>query len=116
MSSRYEIQYQMGIIGILLTFALAGKCCDMGEKARTWKKAVIGLCTAMILWGNVWTTWSEIKTAPFRKDYLQISRELGLHYRTASDEDLETYLHNSADAVRSAMQILEENQLNIFRK
>lgn len=116
MSSRYEIQYQMGIIGILLTFALMGKCCGIREKAKTGRMAVIGLCTALVLWGNVWTTWAEIKTAPFRKDYLQISRELGLHYRTASDEELETYLHNSADAVRSAMRILEENQLNIFRK
>lgn len=42
-------------------------------------------------------------------------KELGLNYRTASDEDLETYLHNDPDAVRDAMRILEENHLNIFR-
>ena len=61
------------------------------------------------------TTQAEIRTAPYRKAYLQVSRELGLNYRTASDEDLETYLHNDPDAVRDAMRILEENHLNIFR-
>ena len=130
MSSRYEIQYQMGIIGILLTFALvwsAGrKKQEMEqneEQARMPEKqagrTLINLCmlafAGLTLFGNVWTTRAEIRTAPYRKAYLQVSRELGLNYRTASDEDLETYLHNDPDAVREAMRILEENHLNIFR-
>lgn len=119
MSSRYEIQYQMGIIGILLTFALvweAGKNQEIKQRASGLKKALILCFSALILWGNIWTTAAEIRTAPFRRDYLQISRELGLNYRTAADEDLEMYLHSDADDIRSAMRILEENNLNIFRK
>ena len=131
MSSRYEIQYQMGIVGILLTFALVWSRCrekaqeTEADKAKTRvpeKRAVrtlLNICmlafTMLTVFGNAWTTRAEIRTAPYRKAYLQVSRELGLNYRTASDEDLETYLHNDPDAVRDAMRILEENHLNIFR-
>lgn len=130
MSSRYEIQYQMGIVGILLTFALvwrilrgnpqekeAEKKAGVPEKRTV--RVLLEFCmlafTVLAVCGNVWTTRAEIRTAPYRKEYLQISRELGLNYRTASDEDLETYLHNDPDAVRDAMRILEENHLNIFQ-
>ena len=131
MSSRYEIQYQMGIVGILLTFALVWSMCRekaqeteadkaktrVPEKraARTLLKVCMLAFTVLTVFGNAWTTRAEIRTAPYRKAYLQVSRELGLNYRTASDEDLETYLHNDPDAVREAMRILEENHLNIFR-
>ena len=131
MSSRYEIQYQMGIVGILLTFALVWSVCRekaqeteadkaktrVPEKraARTLLKVCMLAFTVLTVFGNAWTTRAEIRTAPYRKAYLQVSRELGLNYRTASDEDLETYLHNDPDAVREAMRILEENHLNIFR-
>ena len=131
MSSRYEIQYQMGIVGILLTFALVWN--ELREKPQeteaekektgmTEKRAARGLLkcgmlafTVLAVAGNLWTTRAEIRTAPYRKEYLQVSRELGLNYRTARDEDLETYLHNDPDAVREAMRILEQNHLNIFR-
>lgn len=122
MSSRYELQYQMGILGILLTFALAARAkrrTESGVKASARflrSLAAPVLCSLAILAGNAWTTAQEIKTAPFRKAYLAVSRELALNYRTASDEDLEMYLHSSADAIRSAMWILEENELNIFKK
>ena len=85
------------------------------RKRREIAKFCIAAGTALIVLGSGWTTWKELKTAPYRKEYLQISREVGLHYRTASEEDLETYLHSSAEDVRAAMKILEENKLNIFR-
>ena len=114
MSSRYEIQYQMGMIGILLTFSIVW---GLKERKLSVPGRILVICfSALVLWGNAWTTSAEIRTAPFRKSYLQTSRELGLHYRTAGDEELEMYLHSDADDIRSAMQILEENNLNIFRK
>ena len=151
MSSRYAVQYQLGVIGIMLTFFLVFRMRRQGEKPAHTEEAcpeavhrgkahraqgipgpeqpvnsrgaalvlrnvlmTAGLC--LILAGNFWTTREELKTAPFRKDYLQITKELGLNYRTASDEDLETYLHHDADEIRKAMEILEENHLNIFRQ
>lgn len=110
MSSRYGVQYQLGIVGILLTFALVWK--------EQRKRMITRLClfsgTVMIVFCSLWTTRKELQTAPYRKEYLQISREVGLHYKTASDEELETYLHSSADKVRAAMKILEDNKLNLF--
>ena len=98
----------------------AGKKENAQEKeARQPGACALGLalfCSLCILAGNLWTTGAEIQTAPFRKAYLAISRDLGLNYRTASDEDLELYLHSGADEIRSAMEILEENKLNIFRE
>lgn len=137
MSSRYAIQYQMGIIGILLTFAIAGRICaerkkesedskyggraagrasQNGREGHGVRTAVICLGAAVILAGNAYTTKEELKTAPFRKAYLDISRGIALNYRDASDEDLETYLQHDADEVRKAMKILEDNNLNLFRK
>ena len=77
---------------------------------------LVGLGACLILAGNAWTTKEELKTAPFRKDYLQISRDLAMNYRTAGDAELVEYLHNDPDSVRKAMKILEENNLNLFRK
>lgn len=126
MSSRYALQYQMGIIGIILTFAVVmhlKRCArDGGEKTESGKRVsaaaaviiVLGVC--LILFGNGWTVKEEMASAPYRKDFLRVSRELGLNYRTVNDEDLVTYLQHDADQVRNAMRILEENNLNIFRK
>lgn len=127
MSSRYGLQYQLGLIGILLTFAVVWEMRKEKQPGK-WPKRQRGdgksgavtlffllSGTCMILIGSAWTTHKELQTAPYRKEYLQISREVGLNYRTASDEELETYLHSSADKVRAAMKILEENNLNIFR-
>ena len=121
MTSRYALQYQMGIIGILLTFAVVMRLGRETEKSV--KKGpgpitvvLVGLGACLIFAGNAWTTKEELKTAPFRKDYLQISRELAMNYRTAGDAELVEYLHNDPDSVRKAMKILEENNLNLFRK
>lgn len=118
MTSRYALQYQVGIIGIMLTFAVImyqKRGVRKGEGRSGVTGALIALGTCMILIGNIWTTREELKTAPYRKEYLQISRELAINYRTSGDEELVEYLHNDADSVRKAMKILEENNLNLFR-
>ncbi|MEF9939062.1 MAG: hypothetical protein RR768_02935 [Clostridium sp.] len=118
MSPRYMLQYQMGILGILFTFAIVWGICHTKKsgtsRGRTFDLWAVGLGTALILMGNVYTTKAELQTAPYRKAYLEVSRNIALNYKTATDEELETYLHSSADAVRSAMKILEENHLNLF--
>lgn len=111
MSSRYELQYQVGLIGILLTFAL---CFGKGRRAVI-RRTVICLGTAVLLAGSLYTTLKEAETAPYRKEYLKTTRSLGLSYRTASDDELEEYIQHDPDEIRKAMRILEENNLNIFR-
>ena len=70
MTSRYALQYQMGIIGILLTFAVVMRLGRETEKSV--KKGpgpitvvLVGLGACLILAGNAWTTKEELKTAPF---------------------------------------------------
>lgn len=123
MSSRYELQYQVGLIGILLTFALCFKKRERQTAGAAGKRpvllrasqTVICLGTAVLLAGSLYTTAEEVKTAPYRKEYLQTTRSLGLSYKTASDAELEEYLQHDPVEIRKAMSILEENNLNIFR-
>ena len=121
MSSRYELQYQLGILGILLTFGWVFARRFPEGKKRYLKTGTLSLALGVtfllaVLACQAWTYRDEIRTAPYRKEYLAKSREIGLHYRTASDEELEEYLHHSPENVRNAMRILEENRLNIFRE
>lgn len=117
MSSRYAIQYQMGLIGILWTFSIVIKM--IKEKEAAYSAAVpaaCGLFAALVLAGSAYTTVKEYETAPYRKLFLAQSREAGLHYKTASDQELEDLLQHDPDEVRKAMGILEENRLNIFKE
>lgn len=123
MSSRYELQYQVGLIGILLTFALCFKRREKQTAGTAGRKpvfhrtrqTVICVGTGVLLAGSLYTTAAEIKTAPYRREYLQTAKTLGLSYKTASDAELEEYLQHDPAEIRKAMSILEENNLNIFR-
>lgn len=116
MSSRYALQYQMGIIGILLTFAILMSRKQQRKAVKNLNSLIMIISASIILAGNAYTTKEELKTAPYRREYLQISRELGLNYKTAPEADLKTYLQHDPDEVKKAMKILEENNLNIFRE
>lgn len=129
MSSRYALQYQVGVLGMLLTFALAGKW----EKDRNRKKeakeskkrqgirvcwlAALGL-SGILLCGNLCTTWREIKTAPYRKEYAMEVEKMALHYQDVPDDELESrfqYRHGP-EKIRRALGILEEQGWNVYRK
>ncbi|MDR0922844.1 MAG: hypothetical protein LBN31_00640 [Hungatella sp.] len=119
LSSRYALQFQSGILGILLTFALL---------SRQWKKkgkpflqiAAWGACV-LFLAGNCYTTYTEIKKAPYRRNNYEIRAELALNFETATDDQLRKefeYRRGLADSgakVRSALTILQENGYSVFR-
>jgi hypothetical protein len=119
LSSRYALQFQSGILGILLTFALLSK---------QWKRkgkpilqiAAWGAC-ALFLAGNCYTTYTEIKKAPYRRDNYEIRAELALNFETATDDQLRAgfeyrpTLADSGAKVRSALTILKENGYSVFR-
>jgi hypothetical protein len=113
MSSRYAIQYEMGMIGILLTFALLFKL-----YRGAWRRALFAamtFVTALILAGSLWTTVQEYQHGQYRKEFLEVSREVAMNYRNETDKRLKDYLQRSPDSVREAMRILEENHLSVFR-
>ncbi len=121
MSSRYGLQFQMGILGILLTAALVWKL-EAVKKAAKPKKgygaekiAAAAFC-CIILAGNVVTTADELQKAPYRRERYEEKIQAALDYRNISDEDLESIFEyrKGPEKIRAALGILEENHWNVF--
>ena len=108
MSSRYAVQFQMGIIGIVLTAALVWKL--EGKKLRLKRRFSSMLAAAfccVIVAGNLVTTADEIQKAPYRKDRYEEKVEAALHYEDVSDEDLERIFEyrKGPEKIRAALGI-----------
>ncbi|MCR5370792.1 MAG: hypothetical protein K6E83_08805 [Clostridium sp.] len=120
MSSRYALQYRMGILGILLVFAAAESARDeagirFSRPRRVLEVACMALACCAVLAGTLYTDREEIRTAPYRKAMMEEAKNIALHWEEASDEDLKLYLQHDPEQVRKAMKILEDNRLNVFR-
>lgn len=119
MSSRYALQYQIGILGIFLTFALAAGKKYRREKARRAAAAVraaaIG-AAALFLFGNVLTTAEEFSFGIHRKNRNLEVRPVVLNFENETDETLADALEYRKPGIREALTILKENGLNIFKE
>lgn len=124
MSSRYALQFQIGIFGIILTFALAGKKLrtDPSSLFRKTVSVVTAASLAVVLAGNGCTAIEEIKKAPSRR-YICLHRaEVARVFEYVSDEvlrqtfEFRTYDPESGKAVRNALEILKKNKWNVFRE
>nr|WP_124065267.1 hypothetical protein [Clostridium sp. E02] len=119
-SSRYALQYQIGILGILLTFSLVLKQ-QKKKVGSDWPlRLAAGAACALFLTGNVYTTYTEIKKAPLRKNLFEKRAELSLHFEELTDEELPKEFEyrpsraDSGEKVRSALTILKENGYSVF--
>lgn len=109
MSSRYALQFQSGILGIILTFA-------MGDK-RYLIKPVSVTFIMMILIGHLCTSGREIRIAKYRKENFENMRSVAMNYQNETDETLKKVLqYHDPEKTRNALRILEENGWNVFRK
>ena len=118
MSSRYALQYQVGIFGILLTFALAGRLWERRRLGVKLCRGAVLFISTVFFWGNLCTTWREIKTAPYRQDYADEVIAMALHYQEVPDDELEErfqYRHGP-ERIRRALGILEEQGWNVYRE
>lgn len=132
MSSRYALQFQVGILGIFLTFALVTERIKTKEVSRPGAKGtgklragavqmMIVVIGTVLLAGNGYTTIEEIKKAPFRKEACQRRAEIALDFENRTDEELAANFEyrpsrpESGRAVRSALEILKKNKWNVFR-
>ena len=119
MSARYTPQFLFGILGILLTFALAGRYIRAG---RVWKTAVFAAFALMFLAGNAATTKRELHMAPYRKNACMERAQVALDYRQKTDDELREKFEyrmneeNSGAEVRRALEILDEQNWNVFRR
>ena len=120
MSSRYALQYQVGILGILLTFAFVWSVVRNEKQERKGLdivvKAAALLAAAVILCGNVMTTKSELAKAPYRKEHSLGVKEILLDFENQDDEVLKQKLEYSKPGKKEALRILKDNGWNIFKQ
>lgn len=128
MSSRYALQFQVGILGILITFALTWKRKEGsargggGDWKRIGSRAAMASFLVVLLAGNGYTTKQELKKMPDRKAACAARAEIALDFENRTDDELraafEYRMGNPMGGrwVREALEILKENHLNIFRQ
>lgn len=145
MSSRYALQYQAGVLGIVLTFALiwelksnhtddsataqqkqlrkdTSDCRTEASACGTLTRICVLAFCLMILTGHSYTNYREIQKAPYREEYGENIANAALQYEVLSDDVIrETFDYRkgreeSAADVRRALRILKENHWNIFSK
>lgn len=123
MSSRYAVQFQMGIIGIVLTAAIAWKLESenrrrnhKGTKGHSAAAVLAVFFTGAMLCGNLATTADEIVKAPYRKERYGEKVTAALNYRNCSDQELEDIFEyrKGPEKIRKALEILETNQWNVY--
>ncbi len=131
MSSRYALQYQAGLFGIILTFALVRKYAAGRREAAAGRQKKISAAAgtvlifafcAVLFAGHAWTDVREIQKAPYREEYGKNIGNMALQYEVTSDDDLRATFdyrpsrEESAADIRRALRILKENHLNIFSR
>ncbi|MEY8339179.1 hypothetical protein AALB16_14370 [Lachnospiraceae bacterium 62-35] len=116
MSSRYALQFQVGILGIVLTLGLLwDKLSGWNRKVQTIKALAVLWCLVVLV-GNIYTTYREIKIAPNRKEWGRTVAEMALHYEDFDDDELKQWFqYRSGEKIRQALSILKENHLNVYR-
>ena len=120
LSSRYALQFQTGILGIILTFALLLR--KRRYRIGSGVKLAAGVACVIFLTGNCYTTYTEIKKVPHRKDAYEQRAELSLRFEQVTDEELRANFEyrpsreDSGQKVRSALTILKENGYSVFRE
>lgn len=119
MSSRYVLQYQAGILGILLTMALVWEMQEKGMK-RCWYRGGSVLFCLVFLAGHGYTDYVEMKKAPDREAYGRRIEALAVQFESLDDEvlrenfDYRKSRPDSGAKVRNALTILKENGWNVF--
>ncbi|MDO5408354.1 MAG: hypothetical protein Q4F28_13660 [Eubacteriales bacterium] len=138
MSSRYALQYQAGILGIVLTFALVWKCRSAAREGKAVQRhvdrdvqrrtgnlqlltrmAAVLICLVLLV-GHGYTNYVEWKMAPYREAYGRNIEAVAVQFESVSDEvlrktfDYRTSRPDSGAKVRSALTILKENGWNVF--
>ena len=122
LSSRYALQFQVGILGILLTFALTWK---LEGRGRPLVRSLMAVFCLAILLGNGYTTYRELKKAPSREARFEEKAALALEIPYMTKEELEARAdeleciyeyRKGVDQIQKAFRILLDNHLNIFRQ
>lgn len=117
MSSRYALQYQVGILGIVLTIGL------LWSRIKPMASRVMaGAFCVILLAGHGYTDYVEIKKAPHREEYVERIAGIALRFEEVSDDELRANfeyrkgLPDSGAKIRQALTILKDNGWNVFSR
>ena len=114
MSSRYALQYQVGIIGIMLTFLLTA---DRDGQRRAFRRRAAVIIILVFSLGSGITTAREIHMAPYRQEHFIAMQQAAQEYEARTDKELTRALqYHDADRIRKALGILKRQGLNIYRE
>ena len=142
MSSRYGIQYMFLTIAVLfILFSslddfvahkvlgdVGAKLCEPANIEENFRSplnagsiimTIVTIASiGFILLGHLTTNTDEIFKSDYRKIIYGILEDKAKNYKTINDEDLENSFeyHRGVDQIREALSILEDQNLNIFRK
>lgn len=115
MSSRYTLQYQIGLLGIILTMGFL-----WNYKLSKGMKLFALLFCCLIFVGHMQTNYDEYKKAPYREAYAENIAQVARDYQNVDDDtlrktfDYRTSLPDSGEKVRQALTILEEQGWGVF--
>lgn len=117
MSSRYALQYQVGILGIILTIGLLWR--QIGTMTG---KVMAGVVCVILLAGHGYTNYAECQMAPHREAYVENIAAIAVRFEEVSDDELREnfeYRKSQPDSgakVRQALTILKDNGWNVFSR
>ena len=120
LSSRYAGQFMIGIIGMLMIFAMYERRTRALKRFGMTERSVIKGCTVaaavLIILGNCYTTFQELKKAPYRRENYLHMKEVILNYEGFTEDELKAELEWTKDSetLYKALKILKDNHLNVF--
>ena len=111
LSSRYAGQFMIGLLGMILIFSRP-------SADRRHGRRFIAFACALLAAGQLYTGFQEVNKAKYREEnYERMAVMLADHEHYSSEElcgALEW--HKDPAVLERAVSILEENELNVFRK
>ncbi len=122
MSSRYALQYQAGILGIVLTLAMTWKALRGKDRQKAFSRAAAIVFCGLLLIGHGYTDYAEAKKAPDREAYGRRIEAIAVQFEDVEDDVLRENFDyrkgrpDSGAKVRSALTILKEHGWNVFGK
>ncbi len=117
-SSRYYLQYMLGVLGFILTFYHCIKTNNVNDDKNSRTSIVIVLAIAVILVLNITTLKYETEKSVYRKENYVKMKEAAQSLDSYTDEELTKIFEyrKGGKYIRDAFDILRENNLNIFTK
>ena len=116
MSSRYALQFGVGLIGVILTFGYVKIHINREKQSMSLlAKAAVSLFVLFVFLGNISTAGNEIRMAKYRLESFEVKMEVAKNFENESDETLKKVLqYHNPKKTREALGIIKSKKLNIF--